>query len=287
MAMTSPERDAVERARAAYVADGYTVSVQERLEPLGDFRADAVARRGNETVVIEVCSAGLADWERERIARLAEKVTTQDGWRVDIFTYESVTRRPVPKRDDVVRRIEEARRVADLSIEAAVMLIWSAVEGALLQFSGRRGLGSARAVSPRALILQLNIDGILTDSQADDLDDLALIRNDIAHGMRSTLPDQQRLERLAELALALAASHDDVASAEDMIEWFFTNYATPEEAALFYDKEEGDYFWLGAGPHDPADVLQDQFDTASESDIAEAVTVITRQGFDWARRDHL
>ena len=148
-----------------------------------------------------------------------------------------------------------------------------------------RGLEPVRAVPPRTLIHKLTIDGILSDRQAARLDDLALMRNDIAHGLRSYRPDPERLDWFARFALA--AVDDEVANVEDMIEWFFTHYTTPEDAALFYDKEEGGYFWMGAGPHDPTEVLHDQFDTALDADIAEAAGVITQQAFDWARSDEL
>ncbi len=72
-----------------------------------------------------------------------------------------------------------------------------------------------------------------------------------------------------------------------MIEWFFARYATPEEAALFYDKEAGDFVWVGTGPDGPSAVLHDQFDTALGADIAEAADVITQHALDWAERDEL
>ena len=237
------------------------------------------------TVVIEVCSADLSDRDRDRLGRLAQVVAAQAGWRVDIVTYEPEVPPPDPDREDTVRRVEEARQVADVSADAAALLIWSAIEGALLLLSQQRDLGSVRSVPPRTLIHKLTIDGVLSDNQAAELDDFAKMRNDIAHGLRSCQPDPERLDWLA--GFALAAVDDEVANVEDMIEWFFAHYATPEDAALFYDKEEGDYFWMGAGPHDPTEALYEQFDAALDTDVAEAADVITQQGFDWAKRDQL
>lgn len=285
MTMTSAALRALDQAKARYEADGYRVSLEERLFFPGGFTADAVARRGDETVVIEVRSADLSDRDRERLSRLAEVVAAQDGWRVDIVTYRTEVPPPDPDREDVIRRVEEARQVAGASADAAVLLIWSAIEGSLLLLSQLRGLEPVRTVPPRTLIHKLTIEGVLSDRQAARLDDLALMRNDIAHGLRSYWPDPERFDWLAQFALA--AVDDEVASVEDMIEWFFAHYVTPEDAAMFYDKEEGDYFWMGAGPHDPSDVLHDQFEAALEADIAEAVEVITQQAYVWAKSDEL
>ena len=285
MTLTPAARRALDRAKAGYEADGYTVSVEAQLLIPGGFRADAVARRDDETVVIEVCSADLSDRDRDRLGRLAQVVATQAGWRVDIITYEPEVPPPDPHREDAVRRVEEARQVADVSADAAVLLTWSAIEGALLLLSQQRDLGSVRSVQPRTLIHKLTIDGVLSDNQAVELGDFAKMRNHIAHGLRSYQPDPERLDWLARFALA--AVDDEVANVEDMIEWFFAHYATPEDAALFYDKEEGDYLWMGTGPHDPTEALHEQFDAALDTDVAEAADVITQQGSDWAKRDQL
>ena len=276
---------ALDRAKAKYEATGYSVNVDEQLPIPDGFRADAVARRDDETVVIEVRPANLSDRDRDRLGHLSQVVAAQAGWRVDIVTFEPEARPPDPDREDAVRRIEEARQVSGVSADAAVLLIWSAIEGALLRLCQQRGLGSVRSVPPRALIHKLTIDGVLSDNQAAELDDFAKMRSHIAHGLRSRQPEPEQLDWLARFALA--AIDDEVANVEDMIEWFFAHYTTPDDAALFYDKEEGDYFWMGAGPHDPTEVLNEQFDTALDADVAEAVDVITRQGFDWAKSDQL
>ena len=285
MTLLPAARRALDRAEARYEADGYRVNVDEGLPIPGGFRADAVARRDDETVIIEVRSADLSDRDRDRLSRLAEIVDAQAGWRIDIVTYEPEPLQPDPDREDVIRRVEEARQVADVSLDAAVLLVWSAIEGALLRLGQQRDLGPLRSVPPRTLIHKLTIDGVLSDNQAVELDDFAKMRNSIAHGLRSDCPDRERFDWLARFALA--AVDDEVANVEDMIEWFLAHYATPEDAALFYDKEEGDYFWMGAGPHDPTEVLHDQFDTALDADIAEAVEVVTQQALDWAKSDEL
>ncbi len=284
MSATTAALRALDRARDAYEADGYTVSLEERLPPpFQGFVADAVARRNDEIVVVEVRSADMSDQTRNRLSRLAEIVAAEDGWRVDIVTFEPEESPADPERADIFRRVEEARRVADISPDAAVILTWSAIEGALLRRSRARGLAHARVGSPRPLIRNLNINGLLSDNQAAELDGFAKLRNEVAHGLRSDPPEPQRLDWLARFALA--AADEDPATVDSMVEWFREHYATPEDAALFYDKEDGKYVWFGSGPHDAIEVLQAEFETALEADIAEAVKIIERDGYDWARRE--
>ena len=284
MTTTTAALRALDQARGAYEADGYTVRFKEQLPPpFQGFVADAVARRNDEIVVVEVRSADMSDQRRTRLSRLAEIVAAEDGWRVDIVTYEPEAPPGVPERADIFRRVAEARRVADVSPDAAVVLIWSAIEGALLRRSRARGLLEARAGSPRALIRNLNINGLLSDNQTAELDGFAKLRDEVAHGLHSDPPEPDRLDWLARFALA--AADEDPATVEGMVEWFREHYATPEEAALFYDKEDRTYVWFGSGPHDASDVLQAEFDSALEADVVEAVKIIERDGYDWARRE--
>lgn len=286
--MTAPPAAllALDRAKKQFEADGYTFCLQERLPaPFQEFVADAVARRDDELVIIEARSANMEDETRNRLGHLAEIIGAEAGWRLDIVTYDPEVPPRIPAREDIARRVDEARRVVDLSPEAAAMLTWAAIEGALCLASRNQGLAQTRTVQPRALIRNLNIDGIISDNQAVELDAFARLRNQIAHGMASEPPDLDRFEWLCQFALA--AIDNDHATVEDMIEWFGNHYTTPEDAALIYDKEDGDYVWFGAGPYDATEVLQTEFEIALNADIEEAVKVIERDGFKWVQRDLL
>ena len=286
MSKTPAALKAIARAKASYEADGYDVSLKEWLpHPFDGFRADAVARRDSEFVVIEFRSSDLSDGTRNRFARLAEIMESKAGWRLDIVTFEPEAPTRCPEQDDIVRRLEEARRVADLSCDAAVMLIWSSIEGALLLLSHAHGVAPSRPVPPRTLILDLNIHGILTDNQAAELDDFAKQRNQIAHGLPSNTTPSERLDWMARFALA--AADNELADVDDMIEWFHQHYISPENAALFYGTEEGDYFWMGTGPHDAEDVLRGHFDLALDADIIQAVKEIEQDGYVWASNQAL
>lgn len=286
MTKTPAALKAIAKAKANYEAEGYEFCIEEWLPPPFDgFMSDAVARRGSEFVIIEVRSADLSDRTRSRFADLAKIVEANAGWRLDIVTYEPETPTRIPDYADVVRRVEEARLLSDRSPDAAVMLIWSSVEGALLRLSHDRDLAPKRPVPPRTLIHDLTIHGLLSDNLSAELDDFAKRRDEIAHGMPSNPPPSERLDWLAKFAIG--AADNQMANVEDMTEWFSKHYTSPDNAALFYDKEAGDYFWLGTGPYYAEDVLRDQFDLALDSDIAEAVKEIEQEGSIWACKEKL
>lgn len=281
--MTKPQAAirALEQAIERYEAQGYEVTPDEHLPPpLQDFAADAVARRNEKHVVIEVRSADMTDQSKNRLARLADILAINEGWQIDIVTYAPESTPGAPRTEDIVRRVNEARLVADTSPEAAVLLTWSAIEGSLLRLSQERGISTSHSPQPRGLIRELTIHGVLSLNQSSELDNFARLRNEIAHGSSADLPEPEQLQWLAQFALDAAANEQ--ANVEDMIDWFLAHYTTPEDAALFYNKDEGDYVWVGTGPHDAREVLYQQFENALESDIEEAAQVVERDSFWWA-----
>ena len=286
MIKTPAALKALERARTGYEADGYLLSLEQRLpSPFEGFAADAVARRGTEMVIIEVRSADIGDGPRGRLSRLAEIITEKPGWRLDIVTYEPEAVLPDPDRGDMIRRVGEARRLAGVSTDAAVMLIWSAIEGALLRLSKDQGVAPERHIPPRTLIHNLAVHGLLSSSQASELDSFAKLRYRIAHGLPSESLSPGRLEWLARFALA--AADGQVANAENMIEWFKANYILSDDAAMIHGKEGVDYSQISFSPHSPGDILRSRFDTALDPDIEQAAEELKEASFFWAQNEGL
>ena len=222
---------ALDRARVRYEADGYEVTIGARLpSPFEGLVADAVARRNDETILIEVRSADIRDSTGNRLARLREVVRTRAGWRVDLITFQPEKPLPKPEMRDVLRRLQEARRVSKLSPEASVMLTWSAVEGILLNLHPRRDTPRRAIPAPRELIRELTTEGVLSDAQADRLDEFAQLSHQIAHGRPSETIDQDQLEWAARFTLA--ASQGQVSTIENMVEWFQETHGRSGAASL-------------------------------------------------------
>ncbi len=286
MTVRAAEHMALMSARARYEADGYDVSLNERLpEPFESFIADAVARRDDEFVVVEVKATPMSDDASRRLERLKKTFADDCGWRLDVVTYKREGPPPEPDLALVSRRAREAQELAPVSPDAACLVLWSAIEGALLWEAHQRMIAPERPLPPRSLVQQLTIDGVLSDNQAAELKDFASRRDAIAHGMCADAPTPEKFDWLGRFALALAEGrHADL---HDMIVWFRDNYASPEEVGVPFVSDLGDYLWVeGNGPHDAEEVLRDQFEDALDADIDEAVRIIQDDGFEWARRDN-
>ncbi len=283
MTMRAEAHEALLDAKAKYEAEGYVVSLSERLpKPFEAFTADAIARRGDDIVVVEVKSANINDWPRERLEELTDILRAECGWRLDIITYERETSPPVPDLNLARRRVREAQQLAEKSPDAASLLLWSAVEGALLAEADKREVSPARTLPPRSLVKQLTMDGVLSDNQGSELRDFAIRRDAIAHGMPADPPAPEQFDWLCRFVIAAATGrHADL---HDMVEWFRANYSLPEDAGVPYVSDLGRYLWDGNGPCDAEEVLRDQFEDALDADIREAVQIIECDGTEWARR---
>ena len=287
MTVRAAEHMALMGARASYEADGYEVRLNERLpEPFESFVADAVARRDDEFVVVEIKPSPMSDDATHRLKRLEKTFADECGWRLHVVTYERDGPPPVPDLELVSRRVREAQQLAEGSSDAACLVLWSAIEGALLWVAHQREVAPARPLPPRNLIQQLTIDGVLSDNQAAELKDFAGRRDAIAHGMCADAPTPEKFDWLGRFALALASGrHADL---HDMIVWFSDNYASPDEVGVPFVSDLGEYLWLeDNGPFDAEEVLRDQFEDALDADIEEAVGIIERDGYEWARRGEL
>lgn len=287
MTMRAAAHVALMSARARYEADGYDVSLNERLPPpFESFTADAVARQDGELVVLVVRATPLSDDAIRRNASLEKMLAEKCGWRLDIVTYERDGPPPVPDLDLVHHRVREARELVEVSPDAACLVLWSAIEGALLWEAHQRSVAPERQLPPRSLIQQLTIDGVLSDNQAAELRDFASRRDAIAHGMCADAPNPEKFDWLGRFALALAEGrHADL---HDMIVWFRDNYASPDEVGVPFVSDLGEYLWLeGNGPHNAEEVLRDQFEDSLDADIDEAVETLQNGSFEWARRDEV
>ena len=286
MNMSAAAHMALMSARASYEANGYEFSLNERLpEPFESFVADAVARRDDEFVVVEVKPSPMSDDAVHRLDRLKKTFAEDCGWQLDVVTYEREGPPPTPDLELVSRRAREAKQLTEVSPDAACLVLWSAIEGALLWVAHQREVTPARPLPPRSLVQQLTIDGVLSDNQATELKDFASRRDAIAHGMCAVAPSPEQFDWLGRFALAVAdGQHADL---HDMVVWFRDHYAPPDEADVPYVSDIGGYLWLEGGPYDAEEVLRDQFEDALDADIDEAVRLIEREGTEWARRDRL
>ena len=141
---------------------------------------------------------------------MAERVNRQPGWRFSLVfastrqSDEIVEAEPAPLStlEDRARKAEALLQAGQT--EAAVLLLWSAVEGALRLLGERAGLPLVSLPSS-AVIRELYSAGEISAEQFDLLMRLLPGRNQLVHGLESTESvDVERLRLLGEELLSEA-----------------------------------------------------------------------------------
>jgi uncharacterized protein YutE (UPF0331/DUF86 family) len=196
------------RVAREYERNGYSVVItpdQASLpEPLSHFCPDAVARKGEEGVVIEV-KTRRSLVGATYLPALAETVQRMPGWRLDLVVTNPREKRTVYSEEqlseaDIRGRIGEAKELSnDGSDVAAMLLAWSAVEGALRLLAHRHGI-KIEYDAPDYVLRQLVVEGLLSHEQYRRLRSAAEIRNTLVHGFSVPHLEPGTVRHLAEVA---------------------------------------------------------------------------------------
>lgn len=186
---------------------GYKVRVsppsRELPRFLSRFRPDIVAEGPNESVVIEVRSAG-----RERgieyWKELSRVVKRHPKWRLELVTVASPQATPRIMNKELVRqRLQEGQRLAEQGMLAASLLItWSAVEAAM-RLAAEHSEINLLEERPAGVISRLYTDGLLEREEYDFLLELFGMRNAIAHGFDQGSIKRPALKKLQRIAMRL------------------------------------------------------------------------------------
>ena len=205
MAVRNVEERSMQRIISEYSAEGYDVIISPTKEQLPDFlsayRLDALARRGGESVVIEVRSRPeLA--RSDEMSRLAEVIREHPGWTLELILMSSdyLTNEDLAKsleEKDIARVTEEAEALLETNLQAALLLSWSAVEAALRLLALKEDI-TVEKRGPNYLLERLTTEGILSREDYRSLADTLRLRNEVAHGFKADL-SQAQIRRPLEL----------------------------------------------------------------------------------------
>ena len=274
----------VARVASELEAEGYEVTLEPSPSSLptwlAPFRPDAIARKGDEQVVVEVLERGGSFHGSDQFQRLSRQIQDQPGWGLRVAIVQSSSP-SAPQADQIAEQVTNVESLLDSGHRGAALLVaWAAAEGALRLLLTRSGI-EPRSPSSSGLLREAYGADLLSDRQFELLDSSAEVRNRLAHGLDFEVDiDDDTIRRLGHLANTLSA--DSFTPVAEMVDWFFSNYEDPANS-LPYDSREGGYQWLGLGPHDAEDVLRNRYDTALDEDIQEAVETIETDGVEWAR----
>ncbi len=204
---------ALEKRKLAAVARqltarGYQVVLRPRDGELPaflkGFRPAAIATKGDEGVVVEVKTRQTLQGA-EYLPRLAEVLRLQPKWRLELFVTNPKAR-PVAGLDDRLDRADLRSRVgeakellADGSHTAAMLLAWSAAEGALRLLAERANIRLEKN-DPSFVVRKLTMHGILDDADYGILRSAVDVRNGLVHGYSSANLDPGLVEQLVTVA---------------------------------------------------------------------------------------
>ena len=211
------ESQVIAKVAEDYRRRGYDVEVQPRgrtlPEFLGGFQPDLIARSAAESVVVEV-KVGTRTSVAERLRDIAKRVNSQPGWRFSLVFVspdepDEVSEAQSAPLSLLQERVQNAEALLQADQrEAAFLLLWSAVEGALRLLGDRAQLPLA-SLPPSTLIRELYSAGEISREQFELLMRLLPMRNRLVHGFGS----QEEVD-VAQLRLLVQALLDEAKRAQ-------------------------------------------------------------------------
>lgn len=175
-----------------YRQQGYEVSMECPLDFMDDFTADLIARRHDETRVVEVKTRASIGAD-PRIAELAGIVEAKPGWSFDLVVVPEPERLEGPAdalqfdASQVRHRIDLVTRLLDSGhAEAALLMAWSACEASLRLQNGRvERARDSRITTARYVLEEATHLGVISHEEYDRLLEITKDCNAVAHGFTS------------------------------------------------------------------------------------------------------
>ena len=192
--------------REYYRRQGYDVTVTPKRDQLPaflkGFRPDLIVRRGNEKRLVIVKQRSDVQKVRPMEASVLERLESHPDWTLEyhyvrgqgdvvepVSVTESLTRQQIAKRATEARKL-----LTEGHTEAALVLVWSALEAVIRGAATRKRLlvrGGAEAMSS-ALVA----DGFLSHEHHRLVQAAVPIRNAYVHGFRSSELDRDLVVKL-------------------------------------------------------------------------------------------
>jgi hypothetical protein len=267
--------------------DGYDVIVRPRGESLppdlDEYAVDLVARRGGQTMIVEVKRYD-AIAQSDELARLSSVIEQLQGYELRLEVIEAEPGQGDPATTEaLVDRLASVRELAESRrLDAALLVGWAAFEGALrvrasesdIVDEGVRGAASA-------LVRELISEDFLPAAWLSDVDRIQQVRNRVAHGFEADIQAED-VQRLIEMSSYLLESVD--VTVERLIDWFLDNYEDPANGVPYESREGGYQYYLG-GPYDPWEVLFAEFEDVPTFIIEAAASELVWQGGnEWVKK---
>lgn len=204
------ERERLLKLAEEYRNKGYEVSFHPNLvkdlpSVLRNYRPDMIARRGDETVIIEVKSrSSLNSSFRKYLQNIALFVEQNPGWRFELVMINPEDAAYFPKaessleKSEIETRLQVARQLTAQHPESAILYSWSLVEATLRLVAEHEEL-SLQRFDPLYLVKQLVAEGIISRLEYQLLIDALSLGNAIVHGFKTTQLTQESVYELIDI----------------------------------------------------------------------------------------
>ena len=206
------ERKFIAKTAAKYRSRGYEVEEDCPLDFLPGFRADLVARKGDEVRVIEVKSrTSLA--ATPQLNELAEILYSKPDWSYDLLLVGEPEKLDSHEGvqsfagEEIRQRLTEAEKALEHGLgEAAFLLVWSAFEAVTRELIAAEGVAIARVTKSGYVLDQAVYHGVISREEYEYLADMRKYRNAIAHGFDVNGFSDGKVTELIEVVLRLLDS---------------------------------------------------------------------------------
>ncbi len=214
------ERQRLLRIAREYQEKGYQVVVEPQPadlpEFLVDYEPDLIARNGKEAVVVEVKSHATLS-KSPYLPALAQALQDRPGWCFELVVTNPRRRYAVEENyasltpADVAAQIGRVRQLTELgSHDAALLLLWSAVEATMRIVGGREGI-TTEGQKPLAIPKTLVALGLLDRGDYSLLEVGFKLRSPIAHGYQATAPNSDLINSIIEIVQRLLKPQEQMA----------------------------------------------------------------------------
>lgn len=205
----SIEREKLLQLSREYRNQGYEILVYPKSKDLPDFLSnycpDMIARRDDETVVIEVKSRRSFDLSSSQYLRnLAQVIEKHSGWRFELVIINPEEPVYLAKAEGILQeneirsRLKIVQQLALQQPESAILLSWILVEATLRLIAEKERLNLSR-IDPVYLIKIVATEGIISSSQYKLLMNSYSLRNTIAHGFKVKQVNQDLVYELTNM----------------------------------------------------------------------------------------
>lgn len=208
------QKKTLSKLAAKYRSDGYEVelnaSVPQLTKSFHNFRADLVARRDDETVILEVKS--YVEMSKDsHLARLAKTINGIPGWRFEVVVLKPKREAPGTNPELLnVKDLNNRTRIADKlgdrnEFDLAMLVIWTNVEALLRHVANIEGI-KLENQSTEYILKKLLSYGLLTKKVYKLFSEGLKYRNKLVHGYKISSLHKSKLNVMADSIAALIKS---------------------------------------------------------------------------------